>query len=76
MAAFGSVISLYRKQGLFTSLLHQWSEVLSRGGVHGDSLNLLYKDATCVFSECCLLELFARLSSTKFLGGFVLFSIL
>ena len=38
-------------QGLSTLLFHRWSEVPSRGGVHGHSpykKYLLYKDATCL----------------------------
>ena len=46
-------------QGLSTLLLHRWSEVPSRGGVHGDSpyekLPALQRCHLSVFSECCFL---------------------
>ena len=69
--------------GLTTLLFHQWSEVLSRGGVRGDSpyekLPALQRCYLFVFSKCCFLGLLAGPSSisTLFLSGFVvLFSIL
>ena len=70
-------------QGLSTLLFHRWSEVPSRGGVHGDSLYeklpALQRYHLSVFSERCFLELLARPSSirTLLLSGFViLFSLL
>ena len=70
-------------QGLSTLLFHRWSEVPSRGGVHGDSLYeklpALQRCHLSVFSECCFLELLAKPSSigTLLLSGIVvLFSIL
>ena len=70
-------------QGLSTLLFHRWSEVPSRGGVHGDSpyekLPALPRCHLSVFSKCCFLELLARPSSirTLLLSGFVvLFNIL
>ena len=64
-------------QGLSTLLFHRWSEVPSRGGVHGDSpyekLPVLQRCHLSVFSECFFLELLARPSSirTLLLSGFV-----
>ena len=62
-------------QGLSTLLFHRWSEVPSRGGVHGDSpyetLPALQRCHLSVFSECCFLELLARPSSVRTLSGFV-----
>ena len=64
-------------QGLSTLLFLRWSEVPSRGGVHGDSpyetLPALQRCHLSVFSECCFLELLARPSSirTLLLSGFV-----
>ena len=63
-------------QGLSTLLFHRWSEVPSRGGVHGDSpyktLPALQK---CHLFVCVLrvllLELLARPSSVRTLSGFV-----
>ena len=56
-------------QGLSTLLFHRWSEVPSRGGVRGDSpyekLPALQSCHLSVFSECCFLELLARLSSIR-----------
>ena len=58
-------------QGLSTLLFHQWSEVPSRGGVRSDSLYEklpALQSQSChlsVFSECCFLELLARLSSIR-----------
>ena len=90
VTACGRVILHYRKQvvnrlkipqGLSTLLFHQWSEVPSRGGVHGDSpyekLPALQRCYLSVFSECCFLELLAGPSiRTLHLNGFVvLFSI-
>ena len=70
-------------QGLSTLLFHRWSEVPSRGGVHGDSpyekLPALQRCHLSVFSECCFLELLARPSSIRtllFSGFLVLFCIL
>ena len=69
-------------QGLSTLLFHRWSEVPSRGGVHGDTpyekLPALQRCHLSVFSKCCFLELLARPSSirTLLLSGFVLLSIL
>ena len=70
-------------QGLSTQLFLRWSEVPSRGGVHGDSpykkLPALQRCHLSVFSKCCFLELLARPSSirTLLLSGFVvLFRIL
>ena len=44
-------------QGLSTLLFHRWSEVPSRGGVHGDSpyekLPALQRCHLSVFSKCC-----------------------
>ena len=52
-------------QGLSTLLFHRWSEVPSRGGVHGDSpyekLPALQRCHLSVFSECVFLELLASL---------------
>ena len=54
---------------LSTLLFHWWSEIPSRGGVHGDSpyekLSALQKFHLSVFSECCFLELSARPSSIR-----------
>ena len=66
-------------QGLSTLLFHRWSEVTSRGGVRSDSLYEklpALQSQRChlsVFSECCFLELLARLFSirTLLLTGFV-----
>ena len=66
-------------QGLSTLLFHRWSEVPSRGGVRSDSLYEklpALQSQRChlsVFSECCFLELLARLFSirTLLLTGFV-----
>ena len=56
-------------QGLSTLMFHRWSEVPSRGGVHGDSqyekLPALQRCHLSVFSECCFLELLARFSSIR-----------
>ena len=85
VTACGSVILHYRKQvvnrlkipqGLSTLLFHRWSEVPSRGGVHGDSpyekLPALQRCHLSVFSRCCFLELLARPSiRTLLLSGFV-----
>ena len=67
-------------QGLSTLLIHRWSEVPSRGGVHGDSpyekLPALQRCHLFVFFKCCFL---ARPSSIRTLlhsGFVVLFSIL
>ena len=52
-------------QGLSTLLFHRWSEVPSRGGVHGDSPYenppALQRCCLSVFSSCCFLELLASL---------------
>ena len=66
-------------QGLSTLLFHRWSEVPSRGGVHGvspyEKLPALQRCHLSVFSECCFLELLARPSSITsirtLLSGFV-----
>ena len=64
-------------QGLSTLLFHRWSEVPSRGGVHGHSpykkLPALQRCHLSVFSECCFLELLARPFSirTLLLSDFV-----
>ena len=58
-------------QGLSTLLIHRWSEVPSRGGVHGDSpyekLPALQSQRfhLSVFSECCFLELLTWPSSIR-----------
>ena len=52
-----------------TLLFHRWSEVPSRGGVHGNSpyekLPALQSCLLSVFSEFCFLELLARPSSIR-----------
>ena len=49
-------------QSLSTLLFHRWSEVHSRGGVHGDSpyekLPALQRCHLSVFSECCFFRAF------------------
>ena len=56
-------------QGLSTLLFRRWSEVLSRGGVRGDSpyekLPALQRCHLSVFCECCFLELLASPSSVR-----------
>ena len=80
---WGSVLLRVVFVGLSTLLFHRWSEVPSRGGVHGDSpyekLPALQRCHLSVFTKCCFLELSAWPSSTRtlLLSGFVVhFSIL
>ena len=67
-------------QGLSTLLFHRWSEVPSRGGVHGvspyEKLPALQRCHLSVFSKCCFLQLLARPSSitSLLLSGFVVLS--
>ena len=70
-------------QGLSTLLFHRWSEVPSRGGVHGNSpyekLPALRRCHLPVFCECYFLDLLAGHSSIRTLllsGCVVVFSIL